>query len=144
MNGQERHCILGATPHFWGLLSVRPKFGGTVKSYIFGVLLMLTAASCKANGIDFSSVSCGTFEAKVSKTAYSDTPQVQGMMIWLMGYSAGKNGISTLESSDAKPFFDELRTQCTTNQSQLLLPLVERLGKTMLHTTPQPVPSGGA
>jgi hypothetical protein len=108
-----------------------------VRNYVFGLLLMVAAGSCHATGIDFSSISCGKFVTNVSKTAHTDTSNVQLMMTWLLGYSAGRNGISTMDSGDAHHFFDELRKQCEADQTQLLLPLAERLGKTMLHKTLQ-------
>jgi hypothetical protein len=73
--------------------------------------------------IALGNVKCGELISRVNRDAHTHTVEIQTMLTWIFGYASAMNGVDTIRTSAAGPFFDQLRADCQSDPGQSLLPL---------------------
>lgn len=79
-----------------------------------------TVKLVNSNPMDLNTLGCTTFEERHVEMAKSDPQSADTIMMWLFGYSVGKAGGQSLDSSRLPAFTAALANQCTTHPDNSL------------------------
>jgi len=86
------------------------------------VLDALSAVKPNAsNPMDLAALSCVTFEARHLDMSRTDPESATTIMMWLYGFSVGRNGGNVLDSSQVGPFDAALAARCNQHTGESLL-----------------------
>lgn len=103
-------------------------------------LAFLLAASAPmpagAEDVDLAELTCATFTQKVESISSESAEAAYGLALstWLYGFTAAKNGLTTISGEAAEDFLRALKRECAARPEQSVLAGAKAVGGRVLKT----------
>lgn len=113
-------------------------------------LAFLLAASAPtlagAEDVDLAELTCATFTQKVESISSESAEAAYGLALstWLYGFTAAKNGVTTISGEAAENFLDALKRECAARPEQSVLAGAKAVGGRVVAAVRPPRSEAGA